>query len=91
MTRKTVVIGMDGVPLRLIRELTDSGYMPNCAELRSKGYLSSMHSAIPEVSNVNCPVPGCGQSRRIVPKGDDKQLMIECTRRPELDHYVHHL
>ncbi len=53
MTRKTVVIGMDGVPLRLIEELTDSGDMPNCAHLRKEGYLSSMHSAVPEVSNVN--------------------------------------
>ncbi len=44
----------------------------------------------------NCPAAilkgnvdfrGCGQSRRIVPKGDDKQLMIECARRPELGHY----
>lgn len=44
----------------------------------------------------NCPAAklkgnvdfrGCGQSRRIVPKGEDKQLMIECKRRPELGHY----
>src|SRR6056297_3485486 len=44
----------------------------------------------------NCPAAkfkgnvdfrGCGQSRRIVPKGEDKQLMIECRRRPELGHF----
>lgn len=44
----------------------------------------------------NCPAAkfrgnvdfrGCGQSRRIVPKGEDKQLMIECRRREELGHF----
>lgn len=41
----------------------------------------------------NCPAAkirgnvdfrGCGQSRMIVPKGGEKHLMIECSRRPEL-------
>ena len=41
----------------------------------------------------NCPAAkirgnvdfrGCGQSRMIVPKGGEQQIMIECSRRPEL-------
>ncbi|PTD94230.1 NAD-dependent dehydratase [archaeon SCG-AAA382B04] len=44
----------------------------------------------------NCPAAklkgnvdfrGCGQSGRIVPKGESKQIMIECKRRPGLGHF----
>ena len=44
----------------------------------------------------NCPAAilkgnvdfrGCGQSRRIVPKGNEKYIVIECARRSELGHF----
>ncbi|MFW6176703.1 MAG: alkaline phosphatase family protein [Thermoplasmatota archaeon] len=53
MSEKTVIIGIDGVPFHLIRDLTKSGDMPNFASLINEGYISKMRSAIPEVSNVN--------------------------------------
>ncbi|MFW5928670.1 MAG: alkaline phosphatase family protein, partial [Thermoplasmatota archaeon] len=53
MVEKTVIIGIDGVPFHLIRDLAKSGDMPNFASLIDEGYFSKMRSAIPEVSNVN--------------------------------------
>ncbi len=53
MSEKTVIIGIDGVPFHLIRDLAKSGDMPNFASLIDDGYFSKMRSAIPEVSNVN--------------------------------------
>lgn len=53
MSEKTVIIGIDGVPFHLIRDLAKSGDMPNFASLIDEGYFSRMRSAIPEVSNVN--------------------------------------
>jgi len=53
MDEKTVIIGIDGVPFHLIRDLAESGDMPNFASLIDEGHFSRMRSAIPEVSNVN--------------------------------------
>ncbi|MFP4050468.1 MAG: alkaline phosphatase family protein [Thermoplasmata archaeon] len=53
MVEKTVIIGIDGVPFHLIRDLAKSGDMPNFASLIDEGHFSKMRSAIPEVSNVN--------------------------------------
>lgn len=53
MAGRTVVIGIDGVPFGIMDELSDKGYMPNFAALKDRGNFSKMHSAVPEVSNVN--------------------------------------
>ncbi|MEF8874940.1 MAG: alkaline phosphatase family protein, partial [Candidatus Thermoplasmatota archaeon] len=53
MSGKTIIIGIDGVPYDLIKELANKGEMPNFADLIEQGYFSKMHAAIPEVSNVN--------------------------------------
>ncbi len=53
MSGRTVIIGIDGVPYHIMDDLSDSGDMPNFAELKSEGHFSKMHAAIPEVSNVN--------------------------------------
>jgi len=50
---RTVIIGIDGVPYHFMDELSDKGVMPNFNTLKSDGYFSKMHAAIPEVSNVN--------------------------------------
>lgn len=54
MTRngKTVIIGLDGVPFGMIKDLADTGIMPNTAELISEGIFKKMLSSIPEVSSV---------------------------------------
>jgi len=50
---KKVIIGIDGVPVDLIRDLADRGRMPNVESLLSEGEMSAMRAAIPEISNVN--------------------------------------
>jgi len=49
---KTVIIGLDGVPFGMIKDLADTGIMPNTAELISEGIFKKMLSSIPEVSSV---------------------------------------
>lgn len=50
---RTVIIGIDGVPFRLMDELSSSGVMPNFAELRKDGVFRKMASSIPEISSVS--------------------------------------
>ncbi|MFC1658760.1 alkaline phosphatase family protein [Candidatus Omnitrophota bacterium] len=49
---KTIIIGLDGVPLRLLKDLADKGVMPNTRGIISKGILKKMQSSIPEISSV---------------------------------------
>jgi predicted AlkP superfamily phosphohydrolase/phosphomutase len=49
---KTIIIGLDGVPLEMIKNFADTGVMPNTARLISQGTLKKMLSSIPEVSSV---------------------------------------
>ncbi|MGM0405944.1 MAG: alkaline phosphatase family protein [Thermoplasmatota archaeon] len=53
MSNKKVILGIDGVPFHLIDDLSDQGDMPNFQSIKKDGHFSKMHSAIPEVSNVN--------------------------------------
>lgn len=50
--KKTVIIGIDGVPYGLIENLSDQGVMPNFKALRKEGVLKKMRSAIPDISSV---------------------------------------
>lgn len=50
--RRVIIIGLDGVPFRLISDLSASGVMPNTNALISQGKFSPMRSSIPEVSSV---------------------------------------
>ncbi len=52
-SRKTIIIGIDGVSDNLVKDLAEKGEMPNLASLITNGSISKMHSAIPAVSNVN--------------------------------------
>ena len=49
---KTVIIGLDGVPFGMLKNLAEIGVMPNTAELISSGLFRRMDSSIPAVSSV---------------------------------------
>jgi predicted AlkP superfamily phosphohydrolase/phosphomutase len=49
---RTILIGLDGMPYRLIRDLADSGTMPNTKTLIEQGVFRPMASSIPEISSV---------------------------------------
>ena len=50
--RKTVIIGLDGVPYELLLDFSEKGVMPNIKSLLSNGVLKKMASTIPEISSV---------------------------------------
>lgn len=50
--KRTIIIGIDGVPFELMADLSDRGVMPNFGRLRERGVFSKMRSAIPEISSV---------------------------------------
>lgn len=52
MKMKTVIVGLDGVPYRLVQDLSARGVMPNTGCLIREGLFREMVSAIPEVSSV---------------------------------------
>jgi predicted AlkP superfamily phosphohydrolase/phosphomutase len=49
--RRTVVLGLDGVPCRTLRRLAAEGDLPHLAALFGKGSLRAMRSVLPTVSN----------------------------------------
>ena len=49
---RVVIIGLDGVPLSMLKDLTQSGIMPHTRQIIEDGFLTSMFSSIPEVSSV---------------------------------------
>jgi len=50
--KRTFIIGLDGVPYRLIQELSENGTMPHVRMLMNDGVFRQMESSIPEVSSV---------------------------------------
>ena len=50
--RRVIIVGLDGVPLRLLTDLAERGIMPNTRKMISSGVLRKMSSSIPEVSSV---------------------------------------
>lgn len=50
--RRTVIIGLDGVPYELLKDFSEKGVMPNTKRLISMGTLKKMRSSIPAVSSV---------------------------------------
>ncbi len=50
--KRTVIIGLDGVPYHLIQELSGNGTMPNVGMLITEGIFRQMESSIPEISSV---------------------------------------
>lgn len=51
-SKKTIIIGLDGVPYSLIKSLTMSGAMPYTKKLVENGTLKRISSVLPEVSSV---------------------------------------
>jgi len=51
--RRAVVIGLDGVPYTLLRQLMAEGRMPALAALTQEGALEPMEVTLPEISSVN--------------------------------------
>ena len=47
------VIGLDGVGVPLVRDLTARGLMPNLAALAARGTIAPMRSSIPTISSVS--------------------------------------
>ncbi|MFC2105119.1 alkaline phosphatase family protein [Candidatus Bipolaricaulota bacterium] len=52
-SRQILIIGLDGMPYRLIRDMASSGVMQNTEELIRSSRLQPMESSIPEVSCVS--------------------------------------
>ncbi|RKY27315.1 MAG: hypothetical protein DRP61_04410, partial [Candidatus Omnitrophota bacterium] len=50
--KKIVIIGLDGVPFELIKDLSDKEVMPNTSQIIQEGDLRRMSSSLPEVSSV---------------------------------------
>ena len=50
---RKIIIGIDGVPFRILEELSDKGVMPNFKELRKDGVFKKMKSSLPEISSVS--------------------------------------
>jgi predicted AlkP superfamily phosphohydrolase/phosphomutase len=50
--RKVVLLGLDGTPYTLLKDLAARGVMPNVAALAGTGRLMQMDSSIPEISSV---------------------------------------
>lgn len=50
--KRVVIIGLDGVPFGMIKDLSDKGVMPNFKKLREDGVFEKMESSIPEISSV---------------------------------------
>ncbi len=52
ISKRIVIIGLDGVPYRLIENCTKNGVMPETKKLVEKGLFKQMESSIPEISSV---------------------------------------
>ena len=50
--RKVVMLGLDGTPYTLLKDLIGRGVTPNMAALAGEGRLMQMDSSIPEISSV---------------------------------------
>ena len=51
--RRTLIIGLDGVPHALLVDLAEKGIMPNVKALIEDGVLKRMSPSIPDVSSVS--------------------------------------
>jgi predicted AlkP superfamily phosphohydrolase/phosphomutase len=50
--KRIVIIGLDGMPYRLIKDLSENGTMPHTRALIEEGVFRQMASSIPEISSV---------------------------------------
>ena len=52
MSRRVVVLGLDGVPYSYVRELFAAGELPNLRAIVAEGALAQMDTTLPNVSSV---------------------------------------
>ena len=52
-TKRACVIGLDGVPCTLLKDMMERGVMPNLKELVGRGTLTDMTVSLPEISSVS--------------------------------------
>ena len=50
---RAVVVGLDGVPYTLLKDLKNTGRIPNMASIFERGYFGQMSVCIPEISSVS--------------------------------------
>jgi len=50
--KRTIIIGLDGVPYSLVKDLSARGIMPNMSKLIGDGVFRQMESSIPDISPV---------------------------------------
>lgn len=50
--RRVVLIGLDGVPFKLVKDLAYQEVMPNIKEIIKEGFLKDIFSTLPEISSV---------------------------------------
>ena len=50
--RRLIIVGLDGVPCRLLKDLSEKDIMPHTRSIMENGVLTQMASTIPEVSSV---------------------------------------
>ena len=50
---RAVVVGLDGVPYTMLKDLKDRGLIPNMGEIFDAGYFGQMSVCIPEISSVS--------------------------------------
>ncbi|MFI6287526.1 alkaline phosphatase family protein [Streptomyces sp. NPDC051018] len=53
VTPRSLVIGLDGMPYRLLRDLADAGVMPHTAALLPQGTLRPLRAPVPEISSTS--------------------------------------
>jgi predicted AlkP superfamily phosphohydrolase/phosphomutase len=53
MKSRTIVLGLDGVPYTLLKNLQNRGRIPNMASIFESGYFGQMSVCIPEISSVS--------------------------------------
>jgi len=50
--KRLIIIGLDGVPVSLLKELAQADVMPNIGQIMRNGFFAPMRSSIPEISSV---------------------------------------
>jgi predicted AlkP superfamily phosphohydrolase/phosphomutase len=50
---KTVIVGLDGVPYSMLKDLKENGHIPTMQSLFETGYFGQMSVCIPEISSVS--------------------------------------
>ncbi|MBW2567676.1 MAG: alkaline phosphatase family protein [Deltaproteobacteria bacterium] len=50
---RAVVVGLDGVPYTMLKDLKARGLIPNMGEIFDAGYFGQMSVCIPEISSVS--------------------------------------